>query len=156
MTNVFKPEGRPLAFDPDSVSAKSGLPAFIARPEGSPVYYGFMVLDDVVVEGFKLGKISDFEAEPMNDGDGFVIAPDDSRCGLVWEVTNDSYFQEVCAQEPSRWGVWGVSFPHPMNNRENARRNLELILPKLKEKWLQWRESHQRKRGWRRENEENV
>jgi len=147
MTNEFKPEGRPLALDPDAVSAKTDLPAFIAKPEDAPVYYGFVVLDDVVVEGFKLGKISDFEAEPMNHGDGFVIAPDDSRCGLVWEVTNDSYFQEVRAQEPSRWGVWGVSFPYPMNCRQNARRNLELILPKLKEKWLQWRECHQSKSG---------
>jgi len=147
MSSEFKPKGQPLALDPGAVSAKTGLPAFIAKPENAPVYYGFVVLDDVAVDGFKLGKISDFEAEPTNYGDGFVIAPDDSRCGLVWEVSNESYFQEVCAQESSRWGVWGVSFPHPMNSRENARRNLEFILPKLKEKWLQWRDCYRRESG---------
>ncbi|HEY6970371.1 MAG TPA: hypothetical protein VJA94_14275 [Candidatus Angelobacter sp.] len=133
-----------MAVDPGAESAEPGLPAFIAKPAGAPVYHGFVVLDDVVVEGFTLGKISDFEAEPMDYGDGFVIAPDGGRCGLVWEVNQEPYFQEVCPHEPDRWGVWGVSFPYTMNSRENARRNLEFILPKLKQEWLRWRERYQK------------
>jgi hypothetical protein len=29
-----------------------------------------------------------------------------------------------------------------MSSRENARRNLELILPALKEKWSEWRKKY--------------
>jgi hypothetical protein len=131
--------GRPLAIDPAAKSASATEPAFIARPAGTPVYYGFQVLPDVVIEDFTLGKISDFEAQPSNYGDAFVIAPDGSRAGLVWEVSEAPYFHEVCPLEEGRWGVWGVSFPFPMGSRESARRNLEFVLPQLRQKWDEWR-----------------
>jgi hypothetical protein len=35
--------------------------------------------------------------------------------------------------------VWGVGFRFPMNSRENARRNLESILPELKLRWAEWK-----------------
>jgi hypothetical protein len=133
--------GRPLAIDPKATSASATEPAFIAPPAGAPVYYGFQVLDDVVVEGFMLGKITDFEALPSNYGDAFVVAPDGSRAGLVWEVFETAYFQEVSGFEPERWGVWGVSFPFAMDSRQNARRNLQFILPDLKQKWEEWRDT---------------
>ena len=78
------PKGRPLAIDARATSASPAEPAFIAPPEGAPVYRGFVVLDDVAVDGFSLGKIKDFEVELCIDGDAFVIAPDGSRSGLVW------------------------------------------------------------------------
>lgn len=137
-----KPEaalGRRVAVDPAAPSASPTEPAFIAPPAGAPVYYGFQVLPDVVVEGFTYGKITDFELEHCNEGDAFVVAPDNSRAGLVWEVSDNSYFREVCAPEVDRWGVWDVSFPHPMTSRENARKNLEWILPELKKRWEEWR-----------------
>lgn len=130
--------GRPLAIDPKAKSASVSEPAFIARPIGATVYYGFPTLD-VVIEGFTLGKITDFEAERSRDGDALVIAPDDSRAGLVWEISDVPYFREVCPLEPERWGVWEVSFPFPMNSRENAARNLAFVLPQLKQKWEEWR-----------------
>jgi len=37
-----------------------------------------------------------------------------------------------------RWGVWSVSFPHVMQSYDDARRNLESILPELKKKWKEW------------------
>ncbi|MGA8868784.1 MAG: hypothetical protein WB510_17550 [Candidatus Sulfotelmatobacter sp.] len=86
-----------------------------------------------------MGKITDFEAQPSNYGDAFVIAPDDSRAGLVWEVSHAAYFREVCPLEPGRWGVWEVAFPLPMDSRENAVRNLDFVLPGLKQKWEAWR-----------------
>lgn len=132
------PKGCPLAVDPKAESGSSIEPAFIAPPEGAPVYHGFVVLDDVTAEGFTLGKITDFEIEPCMEGDAFVIAPDGSRAGLVWEVYDSPYFQEVRPIETDRWGVWGVSFRLPMNSRENARRNLESILPELKLRWAEW------------------
>ena len=57
------PKGRPLAIDAAAKSASLTDPAFIAPPEGATVYYGFVVLDDVTVDGFTLSKITDFEAE---------------------------------------------------------------------------------------------
>jgi hypothetical protein len=96
-------------------------------------------LMDVTVDGFTLGKITDFEAEPCDEGDAFVIAPDGGRAGLVWEVYDPPYFQKVMPIEVDRWGVWGVGFRLPMNSRENARRNLESILPELKLRWADWK-----------------
>ena len=133
------PVGRPLAIDPLAGSGSQTEPAFIARPAGAPVYHGFEVLADVSVKGFTFGKITDFEAEPCDAGDAFVIAPDNSRAGLVWEVSDTSYFQEICPPEAERWGVWAVSFPNPMTSRENVRTNLESILPELKKRWEGWR-----------------
>jgi len=130
--------GRPLAVDPTAQSSSPTEPAFVARPEGAPVYHGFVVLDDVFADGFTLGKITDWEAEPCEAGDAFVIAPDGSRAGLVWEVCDPPYFQEVMAMEATRWGVWGVGFVLPMISRENARTNLESMLPQLKSRWTEW------------------
>ena len=136
-------QGRVIAIDSEAPSAHPDLPAFLAPPEGAPIYYGFPVLDDVEVEGFKLGKISEFETEPPIDyGDAFVVAPDGSRAGLVWEVSDQDYVREICPVEAGRWGVWAVSFPHPIRTREDARRNLQAILPGLKEKWELWRRQY--------------
>ncbi len=133
------PKARPLAVDAAARSDSENDPAFVARPAGAPVYYGFQILSDVEVDGFTFGKITDFEAEPSEVGDAFVIARDNSRAGLVWEVSNDRYFKEVCPLEPERWGVWAVCFPHPMTSRGNVRRNLESVLRGLKKKWDEWR-----------------
>jgi hypothetical protein len=131
--------GRPLAIDYKAASASPSEPAFIARPEGAPVYHGFIILDDVAVDSFILGKITDWEAEPCETGDAFVIAPDGSRAGIVWEVCDPPYFQEVMPVEADRWGVWGIGFLLPMTSRENARKNLASILPQLKSRRAEWK-----------------
>ena len=134
-----KPQSRPVAVGPTAVSATPYAPAFITTPARAPVYHGFQVLEDVVVDGFTLGKITDFEAKPSAEGDAFVIAPDKSRAGLVWEVGETVSISEVLPIEAGRWGVWGVTFAYAMDGRENARRNLELLVPELKLKWEEWR-----------------
>jgi hypothetical protein len=131
-------EGRPLALDPDARSARADLPAFLARPDDAPVYHGFPVLADVTVDGFSFGMITDFEGQPDTEGDAFVVAPDGSRAGLVWEVTEREYFDEVYPATAARWGVWAVSFPYPMDSRANARRNLAAVLPRLRACWQAW------------------
>ena len=131
--------GRPLAIDPSAKSASSNLPAFIARPKDAPVYYGFPLLDDVVVEGFTLGKITDFDLEPCNEGDAFVVAPDGSRAGIVWEISKNYGFTQVVPFQAIRWGVWDVKFPFPMTSHDNAKKNLAAMLPDLKTKWADWR-----------------
>ncbi len=134
--------GRPLAIDASAESAQQDTPGFLARPAGAPVYYGFRTLDDVVVDGFTFGAITDFEAEHCEEGDAFVIAPDGSRAGLVWRVSSDSEFESVCPASEDRWGVWAVAFSFEMSSRENARLNLQAILPKLKPEWERWRNNH--------------
>jgi hypothetical protein len=115
-------------------------PERLSEETDAPPYSGFPVFDDVALDGFKFGAITDFEAEdaPTN-GDAFVEAPDGSRAGLVWELASEAYVEEIIPPEPDRWGVWDVGFPYPMQTRNDARRNLVAILPHLKEKWEQWR-----------------
>jgi len=132
-------DGLPLAVDDTAESASTDLPAFLAKPPGAPVYHGFRILSDVVVEGFIFGMITNFEAQESAAGDAFVVAPDNSRAGLVWEVSDKDDFTEICPIEKDRWGVWEVSFPFRMTSREAARMNLQAILPKLKPKWKEWR-----------------
>ena len=82
------------------------------------------------------GKITDFETEPCDYGDAFVVAPDNSRAGLVWEVSNEPYFQEVCPLEPDRWGVWGAVFPSCYGEQRQCPEEISRsILPELKKRW---------------------
>jgi hypothetical protein len=82
--------------------------------------------------------ITDWEAEPADRGDAFVVAPDGSRCGLDWEVSVEHRFEQVLAPTADRWGVWYVTFPSPMDSRANARDNLAHILPNLRRRWEAW------------------
>ncbi|HET9363609.1 MAG TPA: hypothetical protein VFP71_01340 [Candidatus Angelobacter sp.] len=134
------PKGKPLAMDHSAVSASPTEPAFVARPAGAPVYHGFAVLEDVTADGFTLGTITDFEAELCDAGDAFVIAPDGSRAGLIWEVTEErgKKIEQVLPFDRERWGVWAVSFAYPMRNRADAHRNLIAALPDLKARWEEW------------------
>jgi hypothetical protein len=61
--------GRRIAFDPTAQSASPTEPAFIAPPKGAPVHHGFQILRDVVVQGFTLAKITDFDSEKCSEGD---------------------------------------------------------------------------------------
>jgi hypothetical protein len=137
------------ATDPEAESADPDQPAFLARPAGAPVYRGFPILDDVEVDGFRLGMISDWETEPSEYGDAFLVAPDNSRCGLIWEVTDAPYVtpESRVPEDETRWGVWNVGFPNPMNSRENARRNISCVLDDLRPKWERWRADDRRSRS---------
>jgi hypothetical protein len=139
-------KGRLLAYDSNAVSASDEVPGFLAPPKGAPVYYGFPILEDVQAEGFRFGMITNFEAKNTNEGDAFVVAPDDSRAGLVWDIGSNPNLEEVCPLEAYRWDVWAVSLPNPMTSRENVKKNLEVILPALKQKWQEWQRKYPGKR----------
>ncbi len=137
------PRGRPLSLDESAASASPALPAFLARPEGTPVYHGFSTLDGVEVDGFGLGMITNFLVSSGTVGDAFVIAPDGSRAGLVWESeTEHRYFEEVSPPEEGRWGVWAVGLPQPLNTVEDAQTYLEQLIPDLRREWENWRDSN--------------
>jgi hypothetical protein len=136
-SNDAKADGLPLAVDPRAVSADPTEPAFVARPPDAPVYHGFVILDGVEFEGFRLGTIT--ELGPHTYGDAFIIAPDETRAGVVWEVGQSSEVGEVVPLEDGRWGVWAVQLPLPMSSVEAAQANLETIVPRLRHKWEDWR-----------------
>ena len=141
MDKGYRADGLPIKQDPKASSASS-LPAFIDPPAGAPPYHGFSIWEDVQVEGFIFGVITDFEGTETEWGDAFVIAPDDNRAGLVWSIGNTPSFDQILPPDERRWGVWGVSFDAPMKTKEDARRNLARIVPALRKEWEQWRLLH--------------
>ena len=130
-------QGLPLSLDADAKSASRDLPAFLARPQSEPVYHGFQVLEGVEVDGFRLGTIS--ALGPADYGDAFIVAPDGARAGLVWQVGNRQEAHQIRPFEPGRWGVWSLDLPSPMRSIDDARRNLEALVPRVREKWEAWR-----------------
>jgi hypothetical protein len=138
MDKSYRADGLPIKQDPEASSA-SNLPAFIDPLAGAPLYHGFALWKDVRVEGFTFGVITDFEETETDWGDAFVVAPDNSRAGLVWSISNTPSLDQVMPPGQRRWGVWGVSFDAPMKTKEDARRNLAKIVPQLNEQWTQWR-----------------
>jgi hypothetical protein len=97
MDESYRANGLPIKQDPEASSA-SKLPAFIDPPAGAPPYHGFSVWEDVQVDGFTFGVITDFEETETDWGDAFVIAPDNSRAGVVWSISKSPYFNEVMHQ----------------------------------------------------------
>jgi hypothetical protein len=135
-----KDGSRPLRLDPDAASASPDEPAFVARPEGAAVYHGFPIIESSAVDGFRLGMITDFVAAPGTYGDAFVVAPDDSRAGLVWESeVSEPYFAEVAPPDADRWGVWGVGVQVPLRTEDDARAFLRELMPELQPRWEAWR-----------------
>jgi hypothetical protein len=102
-----QPEGVPLRLDPEAESADPSLPAFLARPDGAPVFHGFPLLESSMSDdGWCFGTISDPDCPEGRDwGDAFVVAPNGSRAGIIWEVREPT--MEVCI-EPER-DLWGCT-----------------------------------------------
>ena len=73
------------------------------------------------------------------EGDGFVVAPDGSRAGLVWEAEVDHPdITEVLAPDDLRWGVWAVGLSEPMRTKGEARAYLAALVPMLRPRWEEW------------------
>ena len=119
---------RRLTLDPAAKSADPSNPAFLAKPVGSPVYHGFVVVPETFIDGWVLGEITPFLGE--ENGDGFVVAPDGSQAGLVWEV-GEGDFTEIMPATPERWGVYAVWFPQAMKTVEDLTANFRVVLPAL-------------------------
>ena len=125
--------------DNDAASADPSAPPFVARPENAPVYHGFRMLKDVEVGGFHLGMITNFLAQPGTAGDAFVVAPDGSRAGLVWEAECDEpYITEVLPPSSERWGVWAVGLSIPLRSNADALTYLAALVPELRQRWMAW------------------
>ena len=124
-------DGKTMLQDPTGESRTPGEPAFLSRPEGAPVYHGFPLVEETRTDGWCFGAITAFEDPDGCDcGDGFVVAPDGSRAGLVWEV-GESPVGEICAPDDSRWGVYAVSFPKVVRTVEDLAECFRSVLPEL-------------------------
>jgi hypothetical protein len=126
-------DGQVAREDASAVSARPGMPAFLARPSGAPAYYGFPLLPNSEKDGFVFGAIT----RPHTGvsavwGDAYVVAPDGSRAGIVW-VTEGPVREVVFPPEPGRWGVYQFRFEQPVESDAELIRNLHAILPRLKE-----------------------
>jgi hypothetical protein len=108
-------------------------------PGASLVYHGFVVVPETCTEGWCLGTITEFE-DPAGctGGDAFVIAPDGSRAGLVWEVGVEP-LQEIMAPDSERWGVYAIWFPSPTRTVQDLANNFRFVLPQLKEAYARVR-----------------
>jgi hypothetical protein len=113
------PKSRPLKLDASSSSASPDLPAFLARPKGAPVYHGFPIIPETMTEGWCFGAITEYaSAAGCDSGDAFVVAPDGSRAGLVWEV-GEGEPSEICAPNDTRWGVYALYFPRVIRTTDD-------------------------------------
>lgn len=135
---VQEPRGRPIVTDATAASANPDLPAFLARPAGAPVYYGFPLVEESRSDGWVLGMISAYGDAEVHYGDGYVVAPDGSRCGLVWECCEDEAFSVVIEAESGRWGVYFVALPQSLHGPADTRSFLEAVRPRLEPLWRAW------------------
>jgi hypothetical protein len=128
----MKRDGHKILTNTQAKSADSALPTFLARPDGAPVYHGFPLIPETMTDGWCLGAITHFEyPEGCVAGDAFVMAPDGSRAGLVWDVGSRPLAQ-IMAPDEGRWGVYQVSFPKAVHTRDDLVFCFRAILPELK------------------------
>jgi hypothetical protein len=126
-------DGRPLRLDSAAESSNPELPAFLARPAGAPAYHGFPLVEETRTDDWCFGAITEFsDPSGCEAGDGFVVAPDGSRAGLVWQV-GDFEIAEVCPPDEKRWGVYSVPFAKRVRNTADLADCFRLLLPRLKE-----------------------
>ncbi len=124
-----------LKLDKSAASTSADLPAFLSRPKDSPVYHGFNLVDETRTDGWCFGAVTDFEDdEGCEWGDGFVVAPDGRRAGIVWEV-GEGEIQVVAPPDESRWGVYAVWFPRMVRTVDDLVFNFRQVLPELKKRY---------------------
>ncbi len=132
-------DGIPLRLDHEAESADPSLPAFLARPEDAPVYHGFPLLEQSRTEdGWCFGIISDCDCpEGRTWGDAFVVAPDNSRAGIIWDVRANGIDVSIPPEE-DRWGVYCIRVEHPIHDERKLIDQLRIWLPELRRLHLGW------------------
>ena len=124
--------GKPLRVDSSAESASPDLPAFVSRPGGAPVYYGFTIIEESRIDGWVFGRVNDYEdPNGCEWGDAFVVAPDGTRAGIVWQVDNFEP-QVVCAPGKERWGVYGFAYPTAVRTTADFVKMCHSFLPELR------------------------
>ena len=131
--------GNPMRFDPDAESADPDLPGFLARPADAPVYHGFPILEESrTPDGWRFGIISDPDCPEGRDrGDAFVVAPDNSRAGLIWYVGPPKISLSL-KPGSDRWGVYCIGLTRPVRSEAELVKQLRAWLPDLRSRHARW------------------
>ena len=145
-SNEHRDDGIPLKLDAAAESADPSLPAFLARPEGAPCYHGFPLLEETRTDdGWCYGTISSYDNawEGWTRGDAYVVAPDNTRAGIVWSVGDPSItcLDGPAAESADRWAVYSLTLPRPVRSRSDLVTGLIGWLPELRRRFDEWRES---------------
>ena len=136
MANSF-PQGQAACLDEGAESKDPSLPAFLSPPDDAPVYHGFPLLGASERDGYVFGLITNPKSDPpARWGDAYVVAPDGSRAGIVWQCDGDPS-PVVCEASPGRWGVYAFRFDGPVRDERDLLRNLHAVLPQLKAYYAQ-------------------
>jgi hypothetical protein len=124
-----------LKLDESVTTTSSDLPGFLSRPKDAPVYHGFNLVEETRTDGWCFGAITEFEdVEGCEWGDGFVVAPDGRRAGIVWEV-GEGDIQIVAPPDETRWGVYPIYFPRMVRTVDDLVFNFREVLPELKRRY---------------------
>ena len=118
--------------DPEAKSMDPELPPFLAAPPHAPVYHGFPLLPQSRLDDFVFGLITEVQGDPPASwGDAFVVAPNGSRAGIVWQSgTGEAH--EICSPSAGRWGVYGFYFKRPIRCDADLVAELHAVLPEIK------------------------
>lgn len=104
-------------------------------------YKGFPIVEETGVDGWYYGLITehiepDMYPDGTEDGDGFVITPNEDIAGIAWEVGTGEIY-EICEPDKHRWGVWGVYFERRINTLDDIIYNFHKFLPELQAKYYE-------------------
>ena len=101
------------------------------------IYSRSTLVMETEVEGFIYGEITDHfdfdEEEGCTFGDGFVQAPDGTRAGIIWELSDEPCLSICIEPEKNRWGVYTVGFVRPIKTVDDIVYNFKTIFPLIKE-----------------------
>jgi len=111
-------------------------------PEGHK-YYGPYV-EETLTDGWCYGSITEFLRPDLmggcDSGDGFVVAPDGSYCGLVWSVDCPWEFEQIAGPRREKcWGVFEVRFPKAISTVVDLVAGFRHVLPQLQASYHAWR-----------------
>ena len=125
-----------LLQDPSAPGEEEGGPFFV-RDESEPVYTGFGLVKETETDGFIFGAITNYLEPDSEDGctygDGYIQAPDGSRAGIVWDVSDEPTVSTIIEPEERRWGVYAVEFPKPIKTTDDLVYNFGSVLPLLRQ-----------------------
>ena len=125
--------GGPRLAEAGLLTARDGL------PPASP-YAGCPILPGPAREGFRIGLVTDLCQFGGYQGDAFIVAPDLSCAGLIWEVARTPRLGLVAPASPERWGIWEATVAGPILAAGDLLQLLDALLPHLRPAWRAWQD----------------
>lgn len=94
-------------------------------------FLGYELIPETVRDGFAYGSITALGEDPER-GAGFLEAPDGSRAGIQWELSDTPYIAKLEGPDGTGWGIYRVGFTRPVTSVADLMLNLEPLLPKFR------------------------